>query len=78
MTLNINALALAEKRLTRAIAYTDEDIIGVMDALASGSLVADEMITSVIPLEDAVKKGLDELADHREKHVKILIQPNQI
>jgi len=31
------------------------------------------MITSRIPLKDAVKRGLDELLNNRDEHIKIMI-----
>lgn len=76
LSLNLNALALSEKRLMGGLCFTDEDFRAVIGALEDGSLVADGMVTAVVPLEDAVRGAFEELAVRREKHVKILVQPN--
>ncbi|KAK2735917.1 hypothetical protein FQN57_001057 [Myotisia sp. PD_48] len=76
VTINMNALALTEKRLMGSLCYNDEDIQAVINALADGSLVADGLVTSIVPLEETVNGVFEELVNRRENHVKILIQPN--
>ncbi|KAE8400290.1 hypothetical protein BDV37DRAFT_286787 [Aspergillus pseudonomiae] len=44
-------------------------------ALESGNLPAHKMITSVVPLEDVVKKGFHALMHSNVSHVNILVQP---
>ncbi|THY74119.1 hypothetical protein D6C87_06841 [Aureobasidium pullulans] len=70
-----NLLTLHEKRYMGGICYTNEDFEMVLDALGDGTLVAEELITSIVPLEDAVEGAFKQLIYHKEKHVKILIQP---
>ncbi|KAI1979752.1 hypothetical protein LOZ53_005624 [Ophidiomyces ophidiicola] len=78
LKLNFNVLTLSEKKLMGGLCYTNEDIEGVINALANGSLVADELITSVVTLEDAIQGAFEELIHRRENHVKILVQPNSV
>ncbi|KAL3450245.1 chaperonin 10-like protein [Aspergillus insuetus] len=75
LSLNLNSLSLAEKRLTGGICYLRRDFEEVLALLSSGRLPAEEMITSVVPLSAIVQGGFQELIVNKTKHVKILIQP---
>ena len=77
LKLNPNAVTLEEKRYMGGICYTDEDFRLVLEAIASGKIPADDMVTSVVPLSEAVSRGFLELIDYKERHVKILIQPDK-
>ena len=77
LKLNPNAVTLQEKRYMGGICYTDDDFHRVLEAIASGKIPADDMVTSVVPLGDAVSGGFRELIDHKDRHVKILIQPDK-
>ena len=46
-----------------------------LQALESGNLPAHKMITSIVPLEDVVKKGFHALMHSNASHVNILVQP---
>ncbi|KAL2833902.1 chaperonin 10-like protein [Aspergillus cavernicola] len=78
LVLNLNDVTLTEKRLTGGICYTDIDFRGLIQALESGDVPAESLITSVAKLEDVIEKGLLELIRNKAAHVKILIQPNQV
>jgi len=57
--------------------YTRGEFQEVIDAIASGKIKNPEgMITGRIPLKDAVVGGFEALITQREKHVKILVDPN--
>ncbi|KAL4875841.1 chaperonin 10-like protein [Aspergillus karnatakaensis] len=77
VSLNLNALTLTEKRLTGGICYTDVDFQGLIEALESGKVAAEKLITSVVDLDDVIDKGLLELIQNKAAHVKILIRPSQ-
>lgn len=76
LSLNLNALAIKEKRLLAGICYLAEDFAAVIAMMADGSLNADRMITSIVPLSNVVQGGFEQLIHNRDAHVKILIQPD--
>ena len=76
LSINPNDLGFSEKRYMGGIGYTKEDFKEVLAALASGSLQADKMITSVVPLVDVIQGAFRNLLDKKENHVKILVQAN--
>ena len=76
LTLNLNSLAIKEKRLLAGICYLAEDFAAVIAMMADGSLNADRMITSIVPLSNVVQGGFEQLINNRDAHVKILIQPD--
>lgn len=76
LKLNPNDVTLQEKRYMGGICYTDEDFRLVLEAIASGKIPAEDMVTSIVPLSEAVRGGFQELIAHKDKHVKILIQPS--
>lgn len=76
LQLNLNDLVFAEKRIMGGMCYTDEDFAGVLEALEEGKIPhAEQMITSVVPLGNAIDGGFMELINNKAAHVKILIQP---
>ncbi|OJJ52811.1 hypothetical protein ASPSYDRAFT_213373 [Aspergillus sydowii CBS 593.65] len=77
LMVNLNDLTLGERRLTGGICYTEEDFRGLIAALEAGKLEAEKLITSVVDLDDVIKKGLLELIHNKAAHVKILVKPNQ-
>jgi (R,R)-butanediol dehydrogenase/meso-butanediol dehydrogenase/diacetyl reductase len=59
-------------------AYDDSDYKAVVDDFVAGKFEdVGKMITSRVALRDVVAKGLDELINNKDKHVKILITPKQ-
>ncbi|MDO8383849.1 MAG: 2,3-butanediol dehydrogenase [Microbacterium sp.] len=53
----------------------EEEIPQLLKLLARGDIQAAPMITSEIPLDAVVAKGFQELRDHRDVQVKILVNP---
>ena len=73
----INANVVNRKSLTYigSNIYTRGEFQEVIDAIASGKIEHPEkMITSKVPLEDAVKDGFEALLAQKDKHVKVLIK----
>ncbi len=70
-----NTLVLSEQRLTGSICYTGPDFPTVIAMLADGRIPAGDLVTARIDLADVVTKGFEELLDHRDRHVKILVSP---
>ncbi|CAG8938056.1 unnamed protein product [Penicillium salamii] len=75
LSLNLNDLAMKEKKLTGGICYFQEDFDVIIALLAEGKLDAEQMITSIVPLSKVVEEGFEELVHNREAHIKILIKP---
>jgi (R,R)-butanediol dehydrogenase/meso-butanediol dehydrogenase/diacetyl reductase len=74
LSINLNTLVLGEKHLTGGNAYTPEDFEEVMELLGTHAEQAARLITSVVPLSDAVQGGFHELINNSSAHVKILIE----
>jgi 2-desacetyl-2-hydroxyethyl bacteriochlorophyllide A dehydrogenase len=54
------------------------DFAEVMDMMVSGKLAGyEKMVTGRISVEDIVSKGFEELANNRDKHIKILVDPRR-
>ncbi|PMD56283.1 GroES-like protein [Hyaloscypha bicolor E] len=77
LLINPNSFSFTEVKLMGGICYTHEDFVDVLDVLASGKIRAEDMITSIVPLEKAVQGGFLELINNKAEHVKILIQPSK-
>jgi len=79
LQINPNSFTFKEAKLMGGLCYTNEDFEDVLNELASGKLpAAGDMITSIVPLTNAVDGAFLELINNKAKHVKILIQPSQI
>ena len=76
MSLNLNDIALLEKKMLGGICYTNDDFKQVLEAMASGKIPFEQMITSVVPLSNVIDGGFMELMNNKAEHVKILIQPD--
>jgi (R,R)-butanediol dehydrogenase/meso-butanediol dehydrogenase/diacetyl reductase len=75
MSFNPNDFAFHEKKFMGGICYTNKDFVIALEAIRSGAVPADDFVTAVVPLKDIVQGGFLELIHHKERHVKILIQP---
>lgn len=75
LQLNLNDIACLEKKLLGGICYLKEDFEQVLEAMASGKIPFEQMITSVVSLDNAIEGGFQSLMKDRAQHVKILIQP---
>lgn len=72
---HLNDLVFSEVSLTGCIAYSGDDHPETIRALASGQIDPRPLVTARIGLEDAVELGFEELANNRDRHTKILIDP---
>lgn len=70
-----NAFTLMEKKYMGGLCYTSEDFATVVEALASGKLRAEEMITAIVPLSDVIGGAFEELISNKDRHIKILVRP---
>ena len=55
------------------LGYQIQDYEGVIEALRSGALKPEKMITSKIRIDRIVEDGFKPLLEEKEKHVKILV-----
>lgn len=53
--------------------YTQKDYRGVIEALRSGAIKPEAMITSKIKIDRVVEDGFRALIEEKDKHVKILV-----
>ena len=74
LSLNLNDLAILEKKLTGGLCYTREDFEGAANLVASNRDEASKMITAITPLDNIVQGGFLELVNNKAEHVKILIE----
>lgn len=72
----VNNLVFRERKYLGVATYLDGDFQKVIDAIASGKLKPELMITSKIPFNEVEEKGFKPLVNERDKHVKILVQVN--
>ena len=72
--LNPNDIVLAELDVRGTICYTPEDFADTITMLRNGTISTEGIITERIELDDVVRGGFDELVDHKDRHVKILVR----
>ena len=58
------------------LGYQRKDFVGVIDALGSGKIKPEKMITSKIAMENLAEKGYMPLIHQKDHHVKILVDVN--
>jgi (R,R)-butanediol dehydrogenase/meso-butanediol dehydrogenase/diacetyl reductase len=71
---SFNNLILGEKQIRSALGYVGE-FATTIQLIADGRLQPQSLITGCIRLDDVVEKGFLELIHHKDRHVKILIDP---
>jgi (R,R)-butanediol dehydrogenase/meso-butanediol dehydrogenase/diacetyl reductase len=76
--INPNDIVLSELNVVGTICYTPEDFADTIAMLKDGSIETEGIITERIPLSDVVKGGFDELVDHKDRHVKILVRSSEL
>ncbi|OAP58748.1 chlorophyll synthesis pathway protein BchC [Fonsecaea erecta] len=65
-----------EIKVLSSCCYNDQDFKEVMELMAKGAFPGyEKMVTSRISLEDAGPKGFEELVNHKDDQIKILISP---
>ena len=73
VVLNPNLLLMKEITLTGSLAYADD--FPAIIALMKDRIRAEAMVTGRIRLDEVVERGFEELVRHKDRHVKILVQP---
>ncbi|CAI7668640.1 unnamed protein product [Penicillium pancosmium] len=66
-------IVLGEKHVTGAAVYDEGDFEAVIEAIRSGKIQPRPMITSKIGMAEVADKGFRALINHRDQHVKILV-----
>ena len=72
--LNPNDIVLSELDVRGTICYSPQDFADTITMLQDGSISTEGIITERIELSDVVRGGFDELVDHKDRHVKILVR----
>ncbi len=72
--INPNDIVLSELNVVGTICYTPEDFADTISMLRDGRIETEGIITGRIPLSDVVEGGFEELVDHKDRHVKILVR----
>lgn len=72
-------VTLQEKIITGSIGYVVDDFEEVVQAIHNGDITIEDcnhLITGKQKIEDGWEKGFEELMNHKESNVKILLTPN--
>jgi len=72
-TFDFSSMTFSERTLVGSSIYVDEGRTAIA-LLADGRIDPACLITSKVPLKDAVKMGFEELINNKEKNIKILLQ----
>ena len=72
-----NVMVLSELNLVGTIAYTPEDFADTIEMIKDGRIDTEGLVTARVPLSDVVEGGFGELVDHKDRHVKILVQSSE-
>jgi (R,R)-butanediol dehydrogenase / meso-butanediol dehydrogenase / diacetyl reductase len=75
--LDPNDIVMSELNVGGTICYTPEDFAATISMLRDGSIRTEGIVTERIPLSDAVAGGFEELVDHKDRHVKILVRSSE-
>jgi (R,R)-butanediol dehydrogenase / meso-butanediol dehydrogenase / diacetyl reductase len=75
--LNPNDIVMSELNVGGTICYTPDDFADTIAMLKDGSIETEGIITERIPLSDVLEGGFEELVDHKDRHVKILVRSSE-
>ena len=75
--INPNDLVLNELNVLGTICYTPKDFADTISMVRDGSIKTEGIITERIPLSNVVRGGFEELVDHKDRHVKILVKSSE-
>lgn len=70
---HFNSLLFAERTVVGSAIYVSEASTAI-DLIADGRIDPSGLITSKVPLKDAVAKGFEELVNRKEENIKVLLQ----
>lgn len=76
VSINPNDIVLSELDVRGTICYTPEDFADTIAMIQDGRISTAGMITERVALDDVVAAGFDELVNHKDRHVKILVHPS--
>ncbi|KAL9588235.1 MAG: hypothetical protein Q9203_002950 [Teloschistes exilis] len=74
--LQMNDLVFRERKYVGVTTYVEGDFREVLDAMASGQLKPEPMITRKIQMDEIEEKGFKALIEEKDKHVKVLVEVN--
>ncbi|KAL2869231.1 uncharacterized protein BJX67DRAFT_22389 [Aspergillus lucknowensis] len=74
-SMRVNEMMYHEVRYLGAALYDEKSFQGVIEAISKGQLKPERMITDKIGLEDVIEKGFKTLLEDRDRHCKILVNP---
>jgi (R,R)-butanediol dehydrogenase / meso-butanediol dehydrogenase / diacetyl reductase len=72
--LNPNDIVLSELNVRGTICYLPQDFADTIAMLQDGRIQTEGIITERVALSDVVDDGFNELVDHKDRHVKILVR----
>ena len=72
-----NDTVMGELNIAGTIAYTPQDFTDTISMVRDGSIRTEGLITERILLSEVVQGGFEELVDHKDRHVKILVSSNE-
>jgi len=76
MTLPMGSFMLKQITVKASMSYTDQDFAETVELFKAGRFKGyEKMVTDRIALEDVVTKGFEELVNHKDDHIKILVTP---
>ena len=73
----MNELLFNGKTIKSDLSYSRGDYESVLNAISEGKISSKELsffVTSRIDMEDLLEKGIKELINHKDRHIKILVQ----
>ena len=73
-TFNFFEVTANEKHIIGSLAYNGEFKTAI-DLMNDGRIKAEPMITGKIKLADIIEKGFDELVNHKDENIKIIVSP---
>ena len=72
--INPNDIVVSELNVLGTICYTPEDFADTIAMIQDGRIKTEGMVTERIALTDVVAGGFDEMVEHKDRHVKILVR----
>jgi (R,R)-butanediol dehydrogenase/meso-butanediol dehydrogenase/diacetyl reductase len=72
-TLDFSTITFTEKTIVGSSIYVDEGKTAIA-LMAEKKIDPSPLITSIVPLKDAVKKGFEELMKNKEANIKVLLR----
>ena len=71
--IDFNTLMFTERTMVGNSIYVHEGRTAI-ELMADGRIDPTPLVTSVVPLEDAVEKGFEELVNNKAANIKILLR----